>query len=99
MKAKENTYLQDGIYTKQFNLPKGHKVLQHRHKYSHTSILAVGSVELVTNGISKIVKAPEVLHLKANDLHYLVALEDSMWFCIHHTDETEVSKVCKKLIK
>lgn len=92
----------DGLYAKEIRILKGGAVTQHKHNYSHLSILAQGKVELYCyNEPTRIIDAPACLELKAGVNHSIKALEDSVWFCIHAVDTVErsIGDIEKRLIK
>jgi quercetin dioxygenase-like cupin family protein len=93
-------HFSSGVYAKQMTLPAGATVLSHAHDFDHLSILAQGHV-LVKTDDSDVVEylAPIALTIKAGVNHAIHALEDSSWFCIHATEETDPNKVDKVLIK
>lgn len=73
--------------------------MQHKHNYSHLSVLAKGKVVvLVDDEDSKIVEAPACLEIASGKHHAVKALTDCVWFCIHATDEKDASKVDEVLI-
>ena len=89
----------DGLYAKQMHVPKGYIVGTHEHKYSHLSILAKGKVIVRTDNTEQVYVAPSCLEIEKEKLHSIEALEDTVWFCIHATSETDVDKVDQVLIK
>lgn len=86
-------HFSDGVYAKQMMLKKGHAALTHRHSYGHLSILAQGEVDVVLDGVKTRYKAPSCIEIKAGTHHAIVAHEDSVFFCIHATNETEFNDV------
>jgi len=62
-------------------------------------LLPKGKVVVTTDEWKKEFSAPACIEIKAGIHHMIEALDDSMWFCIHATDETDVSKVDEVLIK
>lgn len=92
-------HFSDGLYAKQMLIPAGYAAGQHAHNYSHLSILAKGKVVVTTDEWKKEFSAPACIEIKAGIHHMIEALDDAMWFCIHATDETDVSKVDEVLIK
>ena len=88
----------DGLYAKQMFIPKGYVVGQHAHKYSHLSILAKGKVVVKTDNGEDNYEAPACLEIKKGVHHAIEALEDSVWFCVHATDETDVNNIDNVLI-
>ena len=89
----------DGLYAKQMVIPKGYVVGQHAHKYSHLSILAKGKVIVKTDLGEKEYTAPACLEIKEGVNHAIEALEDTVWFCVHATDETDLANIDNVLIK
>ncbi len=87
-----------GVYAKQMHLPSGHYAVTHAHTYDHLSILASGRVLVTVDGVEQEYKAPACLCIQAGKHHNIVALEDSVWFCVHATDETDPDKVDEVLI-
>jgi quercetin dioxygenase-like cupin family protein len=92
-------HFSDGVYAKQMALPKGHFAVSHKHNYSHLSVLASGEALVEVDGIVNLYKAPACIHIAADTEHKITALEDVVWYCIHATDETDVEKIDKVLIK
>jgi quercetin dioxygenase-like cupin family protein len=92
-------HFSDGLYAKQMMIPKGFLAGMHAHTYGHLSILAKGKVIVRTDFEEKEYSAPACIEIKSSILHTIEALEDCHWFCIHATDETEVSKVDEVLIQ
>jgi quercetin dioxygenase-like cupin family protein len=89
----------DGLYAKQMFVPQGYVIGQHAHEFSHLSILAKGKVIVHTDeGIAEYT-APSCLEIKEGIHHVIEALEDTVWFCIHATNETDVDKIDEILIK
>ena len=91
-------FFSDGLYAKQFFVPKDHLVCQHSHEYSHLSILAKGSVILKTDDYNIQYNAPACIEIKKGVHHQIIALEDTVWYCIHQTNEKDVNKIDEVLI-
>ena len=91
-------HFSDGLYAKQMSIPKGYIAGQHKHNYSHLSILAKGYVIVRTDNSEVEYIAPSCIEFKAEIFHTIEALEDSIWFCIHATNETDKDKVDEVLI-
>lgn len=86
-------------YAKQMTLPKGHYAETHSHNYDHLSILASGEVVVVVDGVESHHIGPDCITIKANQEHFIFAVTDSTWFCVHSTDETDPDKVDEVIIK
>ena len=78
-----------GIYAKETIISEGKWLVQHAHKFDHLSILAQGSVELITDAGTEVIKAPACITIKAGQHHGVRSLTDVVWFCIHATDCTD----------
>ena len=99
---KDHTFhhFSDGLYAKEIRVPEGSLILQHKHTYSHLSVLAKGKVVVqVGDEEPQVFTAPACLDIKANTHHGIKALTDVVWFCIHATDEKDITKVDEVLIK
>lgn len=86
-------------YAKRMTLPAGHYAETHSHNYDHLSILAQGEVVVTIDGNESRYVGPECIVIPANAVHRIDALTDSVWFCVHATDETDPEKVDAVLIK
>jgi quercetin dioxygenase-like cupin family protein len=88
-----------GVYAKQALVPAGYEVSKHIHAYSHLSILASGQAKVTAGEESTVYTGPACIEIKAGIPHHIEAITDVVWFCIHATDENDVSKVDEVLIK
>ena len=86
-------------YAKQMTLPAGHYAETHEHVYDHISILAVGHVFVEIDGVRREMHGPDAIVIPAGRKHRIEAITDSVWFCVHATEETDPSKVDETLIK
>lgn len=83
--------LADGIAIKQMALPAaGMLVPQHSHRYDHTSMLAVGAVQVwADNQDLGRFDAPCPIFIKAGVKHTVLSLEaNTVIYCIHRVDRT-----------
>ena len=92
-------YFSDGLYAKRLIIPKGFEAGQHAHKYSHLSVLVRGRVIVKTDDTKKEYRAPACIEIKSHVNHTIEAFEDSEWFCIHATGETDIEKIDQVLIE
>ena len=88
-----------GVYAKQMLLPAKHFAVSHAHAYDHLSILAKGRVMVEVQGVKAEYTAPACVTILAGEHHTITAYEDSVWFCIHATDETDAANVDEVLIR
>ena len=91
-------HFSDGLYAKHMVIPKGFTANQHKHTYSHLSILAKGRVIVRTESYNQEYIAPACIEIKAEIYHQIEALDDSVWFCIHATDEADAEAAEEILI-
>jgi len=92
-------HFSDGLYTKEMHIPKGFMAVTHAHAYSHLSILSKGKVIVKTDNSTVEYTAPACLEITKHVHHSIEALEDSIWYCIHATDETDINKIDNVLIE
>jgi len=82
-----------GVYARQAILLKNHTAKKHIHSYDHLSILGSGKVKVVTEENEVEYSAPACILIEAGKEHAIVALEDSIWFCIHATEYADVDDI------
>lgn len=73
------------LFAKQMHFAKAGDVEQgHKHEFDHLTLLAAGSMRVTVNGKTSDFKAPQMIFIKAEYNHELVALEDNtVAYCIH----------------
>ena len=86
-------FFSEGVYARKWSIPANTQVPTHKHVYDHMSILAKGHVTVTADGNTVEYTAPAVLDIKKNLEHTIRAYEDSIWFCIHATSETDVDRI------
>ncbi|GAC1664566.1 MAG: hypothetical protein PVS3B2_00380 [Candidatus Dormibacteraceae bacterium] len=88
-----------GIYAKQIRIAAGSVVMSHQHAFDHLSILASGHVRVITDAGEAIHTAPATILIRKGLNHAVHALADSVWFCVHATDETDLERIDDALIE
>jgi quercetin dioxygenase-like cupin family protein len=91
-------HFSDGIYAREMTLQSGNFVMTHKHTYSHFSFLAKGRALVGIGDDKSIYEAGSLIEIKAGQEHYIEAIEDIVWFCVHATSETDESKMDEVLI-
>lgn len=86
-------HFSSGVYAKQMHLPAGYIAVSHKHEYDHLSILAKGKVIVKTDNTIASYTAPACVTIVKGLHHSIEALEDTVWFCIHGTDETDTDNI------
>lgn len=92
-------YFGGGAYAKEMRIPSGYSVIQHRHKFDHLSVLASGKVLVLVDGVVSSYTAPACILIAAGKLHAIEAVEDTVWYCVHATDCTDIDEVDEQLIQ
>lgn len=92
-------HFSDGLYAKEMHVPQGFLIQKHTHSFNHLSILAKGKVAVIKGEETVVIEAPACLEIEKHVIHGISAITDCVWFCIHATDEKDVSKVDEVLIK
>ena len=91
-------YFAGGVYAKQMRIAKNCKIPTHRHVYDHLSVLAQGCVRVTVSKITQEYTAPAAIEIKKDLVHTIEALEDTVWYCIHATEETDPESANNKII-
>jgi hypothetical protein len=79
----------DGVYIKAYRVPAGLKIYSKRFPDDHVTILGQGSV-VVEKGDENIkFVAPAHFVFEAMTRYTVHTLEDSVWYCVHATTETD----------
>lgn len=86
-------FFTDGVYARKMLIPAGTQVPSHKHVYNHLSILAQGKVRVSVGPIIKEYVAPAMIEVKKDLVHTISAVEDSVWYCIHATDATDIESL------
>lgn len=82
-----------GVYARRSVVQKGGVVRMHIHGYDHLTIVASGRGTLVTDDGARPVSAGDIIEVKAGKRHAYEADEETVWFCIHGTNEDEARKL------
>jgi hypothetical protein len=84
------------VYIKAFFVPKGLTVITKAFREDHITILAHGSV-VVEDPAGERIKydAPAHTLFLENTRYRCTCVEDSVWYCIHPTDETDQGVLIK----
>jgi quercetin dioxygenase-like cupin family protein len=85
-------------YLKDTLIREGVELTQHSHTFDHVSVLLSGSVIVKVRGEVHRYTAPAGILIAANHVHSVLALEESVWLCIHETTERDVTKIDASLI-
>lgn len=94
-------YFAPGLYGRKVSLPKGTLAIGKKHKTTHLSVLAKGS--LIVRGVNGMqdhrMVAGDVMVTPAGSQRAVYAEEDSVFVCFHATEETDLEKLEAQLIE
>jgi len=86
----------DGVYVKAYRVPAGLQIYSKSFDVDHVTILGQGSV-LIDKGEEKLkFFSPAHFIFPANSRYKIITLEDSVWYCVHVTDEKDLAKLQEK---
>jgi quercetin dioxygenase-like cupin family protein len=77
------------IYAKQMLLPKGSGTVGHSHEHDHMTLLAKGRLVVIVGDTETEYVAPAAILVKAKEHHALVALEETVAYCIHDVSQID----------
>lgn len=83
----------DNILAKLMLLKEGQATVGHAHHYDHMTLIAKGSLKVIVGDQTDIYRAPSAIHVKAGMHHILIALEDSIAYCIHDTNKADADNL------
>lgn len=82
-----------GVFIKAYRVPAGLKLYSHKSENPHVTILAKGSVLMEFDDKKYRFIAPAHTEIPANTRAQVITLEESIWYCVHGTDETDLQKL------
>ena len=88
----------DGIYIRKMTAPKGMFNVSKLHKTTHPFFILKGDAEILTENGAIRIKAPHFGITKAGTKRAVFFHEDTIWFTIHATKETDLKKIEDELI-
>ena len=90
-----------GLYGRKAILPRGTLAVGKKHKTTHLSVLAKGSI--IVRGVQGMpdhrMVAGDVMVTPAGSQRAVYAEQDSVFVCIHATDETDLDRLEDQLIE
>lgn len=94
--AKVKHIQADGVYIKTYFVPRATKLYSKFFPTDHVTILAHGSILMDDGDTQTKYVAPAHYVFPANRRIGIVTLEDSVWYCVHPTQETDLAVLEKK---
>jgi quercetin dioxygenase-like cupin family protein len=87
-----------GVYVREFFLPKGMYFTSKIHKTTHIFIVASGVTIISDGNEQKKVVGPTVMVTKPGTKRAVFGVEDTTFFTVHVTDETDLDVIENNLI-
>jgi hypothetical protein len=94
--AKIKNIQATGVYIKTYFVPRGTKLYSKFFPTDHVTILAHGSILMDDGDTQTKYIAPAHYVFPANKRIGIITLEDSVWYCVHPTEETDLELLEKK---
>jgi quercetin dioxygenase-like cupin family protein len=91
-------HIANGIYARELFIPAGTALVGKIHRTEHLSFVMKGAILVTTDDGVRLVRAPEIIHSQPGAKRAGYTLEDTIWVCVHRTDETDVEKLEAELI-
>jgi hypothetical protein len=91
--ARYRQILAPGVYIQATYVPKGIKLYSKPMTQDHIVILAMGKLGVEADGIKTVYQAPAHYTIPAMTRIPVVTLEDSAWYCVHVTEETDLQRL------
>lgn len=88
-----------GTYGREMFIPAGHCVVGRLHKSAHLNIISMGDVTVLTEHEGRQrYTAPCTWVSMPGTKRVVFAHADTLWTCVHPTDETDLDKIEKEVI-
>ena len=92
-------FFADGIYCRKITLPKGLMCVGKIHRHEHPAFLLKGRVRVYTEQAgTEEISAPAFMISPAGTKRAVFALEDTEWYTIHRTDQTDLEAIEQEVI-
>jgi hypothetical protein len=88
----------EGCYVRGVTLPAGAFAIGHAHRNDCINIVQSGKVSVLIDGKIKLIQAPAVFVGKAMDRKVGFIHQESVWYTVHATSETDLDKLEDELI-
>jgi len=90
----------DGVYSREITIPKGTLLTGKIHKTRHLNIISAGKISVwsPTEGVREIT-APFSFVAEPGTRRVGFAHEDTVWTCVHATQETDLAKIEAEVIE
>lgn len=87
-----------GVYLREFFLPKGMYFTSKIHKTTHLLIVACGKAAIISDEGREVIEGPTVLTTVPGTKRAVYGIEDTTFFTVHVSEETDLDKLENKII-
>jgi quercetin dioxygenase-like cupin family protein len=87
-----------GVYLREFFLPQGMYFTSKLHKTHHFLIVASGKTLVVSENGRETIEGPAVITTQPGTKRAVYGIEDTTFFTIHVTEETDLEKLEENII-
>ena len=87
-----------GVYVREFFLPKGMYFTSKIHETTHLLIVASGKTAIISDKGREIIEGPTVLTTVPGTKRAVYGIEDTTFFTVHVSDETDLDKLEDNII-
>ena len=91
-------YYADGLYCRELLIPKGVRLIGKTHKKEHLCLITKGFVQVISNEAVLEVEAPYIYKSMPGVKRVILAITDTIWTTVHHTNLTDLNKIEKELV-
>ncbi len=92
-------YFADGLYGREITIPAGTVLTGKIHRGEHLNFLMQGDITVWTEDGMKRLQAPAVIVSKPGTKRVGFAHTDTVWVCVHASQETELAALEAQLIE
>lgn len=90
-----------GVYCRQLFIPADQFIIGKLHKFGHINIISMGVINVVTEfgvAVYDATDYPVTFTSEPGTKRVVYAVEDTVWTCIHPTDETDLDAIEDEVI-
>lgn len=87
-----------GLYAREIFIPKGTVLVGKIHRFENLNIISQGDITVLTEDGALRIKAPFTIVSPPMTKRVGYAHEDTVWTCIHASDETDLDRLEAELI-
>lgn len=86
-------YFSKGVYAREIIIPAGALLIGKIHKHENLNIVSKGCISVISIDGIKTIRAPATFVSSPGVKRVGYAHEDTVWTCIHGTDEKDLEKI------